>query len=117
MNKVILSGNIVKDIELMTTSNDISFARFTIAVKRNEEKTDFINCIAWRKIAETMSKYCKKGDKVAVVGKMEVTKYEAGGEKRTMTEINVDEVEFLSQKKPEQSRAELKEIQDDNLPF
>ena len=117
MNKVILSGNIVKDIDLMTTNNDINFARFTIAVKRNEEKTDFINCIAWRKIAETMSKYCKKGDKIAIVGRIEVKQYEAGGEKLTMTEINVDEVEFLSQKKPEQPKDELKEIQDDDLPF
>lgn len=121
MNKVTLVGNIVKDIEISTTNNGINYTRFTLAVKRNEEKTDFINCVAWRGTAENLSKYCKKGDKIAIVGRLEVTRYETGGEKRTFVEVAIEEMEFVTYKKaetkPEQSRTELKEIQDDDLPF
>lgn len=118
MNKVTLVGNITKDIELSTTNNDIKFTRFTLAVKRNEEKTDFINCIAWRGTAENLSKYCKKGDKIAIVGRIEVTKYEAGGEKRTFVEVAVEEMEFVTYKKAEaKPEPKMTEVNDDDLPF
>lgn len=105
MNKCIFIGNLSKDIELTTTPNGVSVARFTIAVSRRfanadgEREADFINCVAWRNQAENLAKYCGKGDKIAVVGALQNRSYEAqDGTKRHITEIIADEVEFISKK-------------------
>ncbi len=106
MNKCVFIGNLTKDAELTTTTSGVSVAKFTIAVSRRftnadgERETDFINCVAWRSQAENLAQYCKKGDKVAVVGALQNRSYEAqDGSKRHITEIIVDEVEFISTKK------------------
>ncbi len=128
MNKVILIGNLSKDVEFTTTTNGVSVARFTIAVQRKytneagEREADFINCVAWRNQAENLHKYCKKGDKIAVVGAIQVRSYEAqDGTKRYVTEIIADEVEFVNTKKADaQDTAEAQKmtpIDDDDLPF
>ena len=128
MNKVILMGNLSKDVELTTTPNGVSVAKFTIAVQRRysnadgQREADFINCVAWRSTAENLAKYCHKGDKVAVVGALQVRTYEAqDGTKRYVTEIVADEVEFISTKKDgekPQNRPDLTPIDDDNqMPF
>lgn len=110
MNKVILIGNLTKDIDLAETSSGLSVARFSIAVSRRfanadgERETDFFNCVAWRGLAENLAKYCKKGNKVAVAGSLQNRSYEAkDGVKRTVTEIVADEVEFLTSKAAEES--------------
>lgn len=128
MNKWTGIGNLTKDVELTTTPNGVSVAKFTIAVSRRfanadgERETDFINCVAWRNTAENLAKYCHKGDKVAVVGALQTRNYEAqDGTKRYVTEIVADEVEFVSTKKDgdkAEKRPELTPIADDNqLPF
>ena len=128
MNKVILIGNLSKDPELTTTTNGISVARFTVAVQRRftnqdgEREADFINCVAWRTTAENLHKYCKKGDKIAVVGTLQTRSYEADdGTKRYVTEVVADEVEFVNTKKADaQDTAEAQKmtpIDDDGLPF
>ena len=127
MNKVILIGNLSKDPELTTTPNSVSVARFTLAVQRRytneagEREADFINCVAWRTTAENLNKYCKKGDKVAVVGTLQVRSYEAqDGTKRYATEVVADEVEFVNTKKAEETAPQpnLKPVDDDtSLPF
>lgn len=128
MNKWQGIGNLTKDVELQTTPNGVSVAKFTIAVQRrftnanNEREADFINCVAWRNTAENLAKYCHKGDKIAVVGAIQTRDYEAqDGTKRYVTEIVADEVEFISTKKdgekPEE-RPEMTPIKDDGqLPF
>ena len=128
MNKWQGIGNLTKDVELTTTPNGVSVAKFTIAVQRRysnadgQREADFINCIAWRNTAENLAKYCHKGDKVAVVGTLQTRNFEAqDGTKRYLTEIVADEVEFISTKKdgekPEK-RPDLTPIDDDNkLPF
>lgn len=126
MNKVILCGNLVKDVELSTTPNNILVAKFSLAVpKVIGEGADFINCVAWRKLGENLSKYCKKGDKIAVVGKLETRTYEAqDGSKRYVTEVVCDEIEYLNTRKvetTEQPKPQPELIQttltDDSLPF
>ena len=127
MNKVILIGNLSKDPELTTTANGVNVARFTIAVQRRytneagEREADFINCVAWRTTAENLQKYCKKGDKVAVVGRIETRTYDAqDGTKRYVTEIVADEVEFVNTKKAEETapHSDLKPVDTpDDLPF
>lgn len=137
MNKVILTGNVVKDIELQQTNSSVSFCNFTLAVNRNyksadgEVITDFINCVAWRGIAETLSKYTHKGDKLLVQGPIEIRNYEdSKGNKRTSVDVNVGEIEFLGSKqnsnsnnsssgnKPASKKPNLQSFDEDSdIPF
>jgi len=105
MNKVFLIGNLTRDPELSETSSGISVCRFSIAVNRTyagpdgERKTDFFNITAWRGLGETVAKFAKKGNKVAVVGSIELRNYEdSTGAKRTAVDIVAQDVEFLSPK-------------------
>lgn len=123
MNKVILTGRLVKDIKLETTNNGVNYARFCLAVKRKMQNTeqdcDFINCIAWRSNAENMTKYLKKGSKIALVGSMQVRTYEDNGVKKFATEIITEEVEFLNTKtETATAPKDMEEIEpSDTLPF
>ena len=98
MNKIFLIGNTTKDPESGTTSSGVPYCKFTIAVNRKfeKDKTDFINIVTWRGIAETCSKYVKKGRKLGVVGSLQIDSYEKDGSKRTVVQVVADEVEFLS---------------------
>ncbi len=105
MNKVIMVGNLVRDPELTTTANGINVCRFSVAVNRRfanaegERDVDFFNCVAWRATADFVSKYFKKGSKIGFVGSLQSRNYEAqDGSKRYVTEIVVDEVEFVTSK-------------------
>lgn len=113
LNRVVLIGNITKDTELTTTSSGISLCRFDIAVNRpfdsnGERKVDYFNCTSWRGTAEAVAKYCKKGSKICVVGSVQTRTYEDNdGKKRTVYDIAVQEVEFLTAK----SNAETAEFE------
>lgn len=103
MNKALLVGNLTRDPELTTTPNGISVCRFTVAVQRKfansdgEREADFINCVAWRGLADNVAKYVKKGKKVSVVGSIQTRNYEAqDGTKRYITEVIAEDVEFIS---------------------
>lgn len=105
MNKVFLIGNLTRDPELTETSGGVSICRFSIAVARNyngpdgERKTDFFNVTAWRGLGETIARYAKKGNKVAVSGSIELRNYEdSQGIKRTAVDIIAQDVEFLTPK-------------------
>ena len=131
MNKVYLIGNLTKDPELTTTTSGIAVCRFGLAVSRKyvvasgERETDFLNIVVWRGQAENCNKYLKKGNKIAIVGRIETKNYEAqDGTKRYVTEIIADEIEFLNSKNNEEEKqdkeekqAELTPIDDDALPF
>ena len=102
MNKAIIIGRLVRDQEMRTTSSGINSTTFTVAVSRNytnpngERDTDFLNCVAWRKQAENIAKYCNKGSQVAVEGRIQTRSYDAqDGTKRYVTEIIADNVTFL----------------------
>ena len=102
MNKVILIGRLTKDPELRTIASGNATTSFTIAVNRNftnqngEREADFINCVAWRKQAENVAKYCTKGSQVAVEGRIQTRSYDAqDGTKRYVTEVVADNVTFL----------------------
>ncbi len=102
MNKVFLIGNLTRDPELTETSSGVAICRFSIAVNRNytsggERQTDFFNCTAWRGLGENVARYAKKGNKVAVMGSVEIRNYEdSTGAKRTAVDINCNDVEFLT---------------------
>ena len=104
MNKVFLIGNLTRDPELSETNSGIAVCRFSMAVNRRrtgdgEQQTDFFNVTAWRGLAETVARYCKKGNKVAVSGAIQIRQYEdSDGQKRTGVDVIADEVEFLTPK-------------------
>lgn len=105
MNKVILIGNICKDPEISETNSGVAVCRFSIAVNRRrasaeaEQQTDFFNVTAWRGLADTISRFCKKGNKIAVTGQIQIRTYEdREGAKRTSVDVVAEEVEFLSPK-------------------
>ncbi len=102
MNKVILIGRLARDPEMRTTGSGIAVTRFTVAVSRpfnpqnGQPQTDFINCVAWRRQAENIAKYCSKGSQVAVEGRIQTGSYDgADGQKRYTTDIVADNVTFL----------------------
>ena len=133
MNKVVLIGNICKDPELSETNSGVAVCRFSIAVNRRrasadaEQQTDFFNVTAWRGLAETVSRYCKKGNKVAVAGQIQIRQYEdREGAKKTAVDVVAEEVEFLSQNPNNEARTQetpkkkpaLQAFEDDSdLPF
>ncbi len=102
MNKVILIGRLARDPEMRTTGSGISVTRFTIAVSRpftpqgGQPQTDFIGCIAWRRQAENIAKYCTKGSQVAVEGRIQTGSYDGqDGQRHYTTDIVTDNVTFL----------------------
>ena len=133
MNKWTGIGNLTKDPEFATTSSGISVARFTLAIQEKFAKedgtkeVDFINCVAWRVLADNLYKFCKKGDKIAVVGKIKPRSYEAqDGTKRYTTEVIAEEIEFVNTKRENNGTKENQKdetvqgfapIDDSDLPF
>ena len=131
MNKVIIIGRTTKDIELKQQSSGTAVAEFSIAVKRTfknangENESDFFNCIAFSKLAETISRYVKKGDLVGIEGRLQTrNNTNKEGRKVYVTEIIVENVEFLQTKKQEEQKpityqdANFEEINpDDDIPF
>jgi len=97
MNRTDLIGNLVREPELRTTQNGKYVCSFTLAVYRDKEHTDFINCVAWNKSAELMNTYCQKGDKIGVSGSIQVRNYDnAQGQKVYVTEVLVDRIYLLA---------------------
>lgn len=105
MNKVFLIGNLTRDPELRETPSGVAMCRFAIAVQRpyssqdGERQADFFECTAWRGLGETISRYTKKGNKVAVSGSIQLRNYEDNqGVRRTAVDIIVQDCEFLTPK-------------------
>lgn len=99
MNRITIIGRLTRDPELRITPNGISVANFSVAVNRrsDREKTDFLNVITWRGLADNCAKYLEKGQQVAVEGELQIRSYEAkDGTTRTIVEIQADNVEFLA---------------------
>ena len=99
MNKVILIGNLTKDIEISSTKTGKHVTRFCLGVRRDKEATDFINCEAWGTVADLLEKYCSKGSKIGVSGKIRNVSYEKDGKTVYKTYILVSDVDFYSASK------------------
>lgn len=138
MNTVILMGRLTADPELKHTANDTAVTSFSIAVDRpmaKEKTADFINVSAWRKTAEFITKYFRKGSMIAIQGSLQTRRYEdKDGNKRTAYEVVANSVEFCGGKNeggsnptPKQSAPSKKTVDegvdynpvesDDELPF
>ena len=104
INRTILVGRITKDPELRYTSSNIAVAKFTLAVNRTyagpsgEREADFIQCVVWRKQAENVARFIRKGSLIGVEGRIQTGSYEADGIRRYTTEVVCDSVQFLEPK-------------------
>jgi single-strand DNA-binding protein len=108
MNRAVIIGNLTRDPELRTTPQGISVCSFTVAVNRgfgDKKDVDFIPVVTWRGLADNCAKFLSKGRKAGVSGRIQVRSYDANnGERRYVTEIVADDVEFLSPKGESGSR-------------
>lgn len=101
MNKFIGLGRLTKDPELRSTQSGLEIASFTLAINRNfknkegDYETDFLNCQAFNKKAEFITKYFKKGNMMAITARAQTRSYDDNdGKKRFITEFIVEEVYF-----------------------
>lgn len=96
MNKVILVGRITHDLEIRTTPSNIDVCKFNIAAS-DGKNTEFLNCVAWRKDATNLSKYCHKGSQVAIEGHLTNRSFTAqDGTKKYNTEVVCEKISYLN---------------------
>lgn len=103
-NKVILMGNLTRDVEVRTTSSGQNVASFSLAVTRSwrgqdgqqQDQTSFINCVAWGKAGEIIAQYVSKGSPLLVSGRLDQRSYEdKDGNKRQAVEVVVEDFNFI----------------------
>lgn len=139
-NLVVLTGRLTADPELKTTQSGISVTSFSVAVNRpyrtgEEQQTDFINVVAWRKTAEFIAKYFKKGNMIGIEGSIQTRKYtDKNGNNRTAFEVVVNNAQFVESKRDSAAPqggeqpasfsnagaddfSDLSDVSDDDLPF
>ena len=123
MNKVVLVGRLTAKPELRYTSSNTAFLRFTIAVNRNftsadgKREADFINVVAWRKQAETISKFFDKGNLIAIEGRLQTGSYDdRDGNKRYTMDVALDNFEFVEGKNS-RSTADIPEDTNEPSPY
>lgn len=119
LNKVILMGRLTKDPELRHTGTGKPVATFTVASDNGygeNKKTDFINCVAWDKTAEFVSKWFAKGRMIVIEGRLSTRSWEStDGRKNYVTEVIAHEVHFGDSKKDESEPKDPEEFVE--LPF
>lgn len=119
LNRIVLIGRLTRDPELRYTPAGHAVCSFSLAVDRGfrdadgNKQTDFIEIVAWRKLAETVTAHLQKGRLVAVQGSLQVRSYETqDGQKRKAAEVVADDVRFLD--RPKEGGAS---DADDEAPF
>lgn len=105
MNRVVLVGRLTRDPDLRYTPTGVAVANFTLAINRpftnqdGNREADFINCVVWRRPAENLANYMKKGNQVGVDGRLQSRSYEGqDGKTVYVTEVVADSVQFLESK-------------------
>ena len=129
-NKVILMGRLAKDVDARQTPSGKTVARFTLAVDRRQGKNtqgqqtaDFLNIVAWERLADFCSNYLRKGTKILLEGQLQSRSYEAqDGSKRYVTEVVARDIEFAESKGSQSSTQQIGQIQgtevdDITIPF
>lgn len=123
MNKVILMGRLVKEPEVRYSqgTEPLAIARYTLAVNRRfkrqgEPEADFINCVAFGKTGEFAEKYFKKGQMVAITGRLQVRSWDKDGERRWSTDVIVEEQYFAEGKHDSEKNGGSKPAPEQNRP-
>lgn len=111
MNRVVLVGRLTRDPDLRYTPNGVAVANFRIAIDRpfsnqqGNRDADFINCVVWRRAAENLATYMKKGSMIGVDGRIQSRSFEGrDGNTVFVTEVVADNIQFLESKGTSQSR-------------
>ena len=132
MNKIIISGRLVRDAELgFIGAAGTPKMTFSLAVERayqkdkNNKKVDFINCEMLGQHTEKLCQYVNKGKAILVEGELNIEQYEKNGEKRSYTKVKVDRLEFLSSSNNNENKSntntleftEFQEVDSDEIPF
>lgn len=122
MNKFLGIGRLVADVELRSTNSGKSVCAFTVAINRRgkDAGTDWVDCVAWEKTAEFISKHFNKGQQIAITGRLQTRSYkDKNGGKRKAVEVVVEEVDFCGSKPEGGAPAgfDALPINDDTLPF
>jgi single-strand DNA-binding protein len=119
LNRITIAGRLTRDPELHTTKSGVSVANFRVAVDRNfkaadgSRETDFIDCVAWRGLADKVAQTLTKGRLITVDGRLQIREYETqDGQKRRVAEIVADEFDYMD-KKPATAEVSLP----DDIPF
>lgn len=101
INRVVLVGRLTKDPELKYTPSGVPMTRFTVAVNRpfkneGQKEADFIGCLAWRKQAENLANFMKKGSLIGIEGRIQTGSFEGQDGKRVYTsDVVCDSIQFL----------------------
>lgn len=98
LNHIVLMGRLTADPVGKDSKNGKRVALFTLAVDRGMDEADFINCVAWEKQADVAEEYLRKGQMVAVEGRLQIRQYEKDGDKRTAAEVIVGRIHFTGKK-------------------
>jgi len=112
LNKFLVAGHLTADPE-MQNIGDNRLCKFTIACDRPKRKgqddheTDFFNCVAWNRNGDTIISYFKKGDMITIVGEVHINRYEKDGQKRSATEVKVEEIHFSGNGKTQPVRTDI----------
>ena len=136
MSKVILMGRLTREPEVRYSNGaePLAVARYTLAINRRmkkngEQEADFIPCVAFGKSGEFAEKYFRKGQLVAVTGRLQVRSWDKDGERRYAPEVIIEEQHFAESKNSQPAAAEQSKpaadgfypidesIEDDDLPF
>lgn len=134
INRTVLTGRLTRDPELKSTSSGISVTQFTLAVNRQytnqdgNRSADFISCVAWRKTAENINKFFKKGSLIGIDGRLQSRSYDdKNGYKVYVTEVVVDNFSFLTSKNDKRQGSQAAQdpfaagdevtISEDDIPF
>ena len=126
LNIVIIQGRLTREPETAYTNNNKFYATFDLAVPRNKEDTDFINCIVWNNTAENLCKFCGKGSSIEVVGTIIQETWEKNNKTNSRLRVLAERIYFLNTKKSEndnQNVTSSKSINDavieqvDDFPF
>ena len=114
MNKVILMGRLTRDPEVRYSAgeNALAIARYTLAVDRRfrrdgEASADFINCVIWRKAAESLANYATKGTLIGLTGRIQTRNYEnQQGQRIYVTEVVTESFQLLESREVNEQRKE-----------
>lgn len=105
INHVVISGNLTRDAELRATTSGTQVLSFDIAVNERfrdpqtdewKDRPNYVSCTMFGTRAESVSRYIRKGSKVAISGKLRYSSWEKDGQKRSKLEVIVNDIEFMS---------------------
>ncbi|MBR1377050.1 MAG: single-stranded DNA-binding protein [Bacilli bacterium] len=112
LNQTVIVGRIVRNPELYETENGNKVTYITVAVPRSyknvngEYDTDFISCVVWKGVAESVVEYCKKGDLVGVKGRIQTRDIEEAEKHKQVMEVIAEKVTFLSTSRNDEADGE-----------